>query len=85
MKFSLCMIVKNEEAVLARCLDGVKGIFDEIIIVDTGSADATKSIASAYTDKIFNYTWCNGNYPCDWVLSEACRRHCNAFTQRRSD
>lgn len=59
MKFSLCMIVKNEEAVLARCLDSVKDVFDEIIIVDTGSADATKSIASAYTDKIFNYTWCN--------------------------
>ena len=42
---SLCMIVKNEESVLARCLDSVRGIADEIILVDTGSTDATKDIA----------------------------------------
>ena len=46
---SLCMIVKNEEDVLARCLDSVQGIADEIIIVDTGSTDATKQIAARYT------------------------------------
>ena len=40
--FSLCMIVKNEEKVLARCLDSVADLMDEIIIVDTGSCDATK-------------------------------------------
>mgnify|MGYP000402317892 CR=1 FL=1 len=34
---SLCMIVKNEEAVLARCLDSVRDLVDEIIIVDTGA------------------------------------------------
>ena len=39
---SLCMIVKNEERILARCLDSVKDLVDEIIIVDTGSADATR-------------------------------------------
>ena len=33
---SVCMIVKNEEAVLARCLDSLKGIADEIIVADTG-------------------------------------------------
>ncbi len=41
---SLCMIVKNEEQTISRCLDSVKGIVDEIIIVDTGSTDATKEI-----------------------------------------
>ena len=42
---SLCMIVKNEEDILARCLDSLKGLMDEIIIVDTGSTDRTKEIA----------------------------------------
>ncbi|MDR1669109.1 MAG: glycosyltransferase [Oscillospiraceae bacterium] len=54
---SLCMIVKDEEKVLARCLDSVKDAVDEIIIVDTGSADATKAIASRYTDKIYDFEW----------------------------
>ena len=39
---SLCMIVKNEEQSLQRCLDSLAGLMDEIIIVDTGSTDATK-------------------------------------------
>ncbi len=42
---SLCMIAKNEEDVLARCLDSVKGLVDEIVIVDTGSSDSTREIA----------------------------------------
>ena len=54
---SLCMIVKNGERILARCLDSVKDLVDEIIIVDTGSADATKRIAAEYTDKIYDFTW----------------------------
>ena len=45
ISISLCMIVKNEEEVLARCLDSLKGLMDEIIIVDTGSTDNTKEIA----------------------------------------
>lgn len=56
---SLCMIVKNEECVLARCLDSVCDLMDEIIVVDTGSTDKTKEIASRYTDKIYDYTWMN--------------------------
>lgn len=56
---SLCMIVKNEEDVLARCLDSVKEIADEIIIVDTGSIDKTKEIAKVYTDKIYDFIWIN--------------------------
>ena len=49
IQISLCMIVKNEEAVLARCLDSIKELMDEIIIVDTGSTDRTKEIAAGYT------------------------------------
>ena len=56
---SVCMIVKNEEAVLARCLDSLKGIADEIIVADTGSSDRTKEIAAQYTDKIYDFTWVN--------------------------
>lgn len=54
---SLCMIVKNEEKVLARCLDSLDGLMDEIIIVDTGSTDNTKKIAARYTEKIYDYVW----------------------------
>lgn len=51
---SLCMIVKNEEAVLARCLDSIADLMDEIIIVDTGSTDHTKEIAAKYTSQIYD-------------------------------
>lgn len=56
---SLCMIVKNEEKLLARCLDSVADLMDEIIIVDTGSTDRTKEIAARYTDKVFDFAWVN--------------------------
>ena len=56
---SLCMIVKNEEALLARCLDSVASLMDEIIIVDTGSNDRTKEIAAQYTDRIYDFAWCD--------------------------
>ena len=54
---SLCMIVKNEEQVLARCLDSVADLMDEIVIVDTGSTDRTKEIAARYTDKVYDFVW----------------------------
>ena len=53
------MIVKNEEDVLARCLKSVSEAVDEIIIVDTGSTDATKRIASAFTDNVYDFEWCD--------------------------
>lgn len=54
---SLCMIVKNEEDVLERCLESVSGLMDEIIILDTGSTDRTREIAARFTDKIFHFPW----------------------------
>jgi len=56
---SLCMIVKDEEKLLPRCLDSVKGLVDEIIIVDTGSTDQTKQIAEAFTTHVYDFEWCN--------------------------
>ncbi len=73
------MIVKNEEEILARCLDSFSSLFDEIVIVDTGSHDSTKEIARRYTDRVYDFIWCDDfsaarNYAfslctCDYVYS----------------
>ncbi|MCR5773672.1 MAG: glycosyltransferase family 2 protein [Lachnospiraceae bacterium] len=57
MTISVCLIVKNEAAILARCLDPLVSIADETVIVDTGSTDETKKIASRYTQKIYDLEW----------------------------
>lgn len=56
---SLCMIVKNEEKVLEKCLSSVQNKVDEIIIVDTGSTDRTMEIAEKYQAKIYSFEWIN--------------------------
>jgi tetratricopeptide (TPR) repeat protein len=56
---SLCMIVKNEQGHLARCLRSVKPLVDEMIVVDTGSSDYTSDIARIFGAKIFDFTWEN--------------------------
>jgi Glycosyl transferase family 2 len=53
----LTMIVKNEEDHLAKCLESARGLFDEIIIVDTGSTDRTKAIAHEFGAKVFDFVW----------------------------
>ena len=54
---SLCMIVKNEERNLPRCLDSVQDLVDEIVIVDTGSSDATRAAALRYTHRVYDFPW----------------------------
>ena len=54
---SLCMIVKNESKVLARCLDSIADLVDEIVVVDTGSTDNTKEIAYGFTTLVYDYEW----------------------------
>ncbi|MBQ9438888.1 MAG: glycosyltransferase family 2 protein [Lachnospiraceae bacterium] len=56
---SVCMIVKNEEKRLAKCLDSLAPFGFEIVIVDTGSEDNTVGLASNYTDKIYSFEWVN--------------------------
>lgn len=53
----LSMIVRNEEATLARCLESVQGLVDEIVVVDTGSSDRTVEIARRYTGNVFSFPW----------------------------
>lgn len=60
-KVSLCMIVKDEEEYLPRCLSSIKDIVDEIIIVDTGSTDKTVEIAQNYGAQIYYFKW-NNNF-----------------------
>lgn len=77
-KLSLCMIVKDEQRNLARCLDSVKPYVDEIIVVDTGSQDGTTEIARQYGAIIDFFEWCDDfaaarNYSIsqatgDWIL-----------------
>jgi tetratricopeptide (TPR) repeat protein len=59
MKVSLCMIVRNEEAYLDGCLASVSGIADETIVVDTGSTDATRTIALSHGAQVYDFEWCD--------------------------
>lgn len=52
-----CLIVKNEEDMLRRCLESLQDGVDEIVIVDTGSTDTTKEIAKEFTDKVYDFEW----------------------------
>jgi glycosyltransferase involved in cell wall biosynthesis len=65
---SLCMIVKNEERNLARCLESVRGLADELILVDTGSTDATHRIAASHGAEVI---------PFDFAIADfAAARNC---------
>jgi len=56
-KISLCMIVRDEEGNLAGCLLPVKDVFDEIVVVDTGSQDRTTEIARRLGAKVHQFPW----------------------------
>jgi GT2 family glycosyltransferase len=56
-KVSLTMIVRNEEANLPKCLASAEGLFDEIVVVDTGSTDRTKEIARSFGARVFDFVW----------------------------
>jgi len=57
MKLSATLIIKNEEESLPRCLDSIKDLVDEIVVVDTGSVDKSIEIAKSYGAKVFEHPW----------------------------
>jgi tetratricopeptide (TPR) repeat protein len=57
LTLSLCMIVRDEEQMLPRCLAAVAPAVDEIVIVDTGSTDATVEIAKSFGAKVIEFPW----------------------------
>jgi tetratricopeptide (TPR) repeat protein len=56
-RLSLCMIVRDEEEALPRCLESVRGVVDEIVVVDTGSADRTVAIAESFGARVLHEPW----------------------------
>jgi glycosyltransferase involved in cell wall biosynthesis len=58
-RISLCMIVKDEEAMLPGCLASVRGAVDDMVVVDTGSKDATRRLAVEGGARVYDFAWCN--------------------------
>ena len=75
---SVCMIVKNEETYIKECLESIKNVSDQIVILDTGSTDKTLEIAKLYNAEIHFFEWVNdfsaarnasvGYAKGDWIL-----------------
>lgn len=90
---SICIIAKNEERTLDKCLSALKPIDCEIIFVDTGSTDSTKQIAKKYTDKIYDFTWTDDfsaarNFSIskashDWILVIDCDEYVENFDMQQ--
>jgi len=93
--FSICMIVKNEEKRIERCLSAASQLKAEIVVVDTGSTDRTKELAAKYTEQIYDFEWCKDfskarNFSIekashDWILVLDCDEYVEKFDLKQID
>ncbi len=91
--FSICIIAKNEEKNIERCLKSVSDFDCEIVVVDTGSTDCTKEIARQYATKVLDFEWVNDfsaarNFSIsqasyDWILVLDCDEWVQEATPER--
>jgi len=58
-QLALVMIVRDEAATIARCLASARDLVDEIVVLDTGSSDATPDIARSHGAQVHHFTWCD--------------------------
>lgn len=56
---SVCIITRNEAGMLKKCLEALSRYNLEIVVVDTGSDDDSRSVAAKYTDKVYEFKWCD--------------------------
>lgn len=92
LPISVCIIAKNEEKHIEKCLKSLKPYHHEIVLVDTGSTDNTLEIAAKYTDKIYHFDWVNdfsaaknyavGQASNDWILSIDCDEYLENIDER---
>ncbi len=95
IKISACMMVKNEEEMLPRCLNSIKHLIDELIVVDTGSTDKTVEIAESFGAKIYHHPWENNfskhrnqslSYATgDWILLIDADEELNAYQLQKNE
>lgn len=82
LPISVCLIAKNEQTFINKCLQALIRYDWEVIVVDTGSSDRTREIALEYTPYVFDFPWNNNfsiakNYCIskaknNWILSIDC-------------
>src|SRR5262249_7770815 len=58
-RLSVCLITRDEEAFLARCLNSIRSVADQIVVVDTGSQDRTIQIAQQFGAEVYHFPWCD--------------------------